>query len=719
MEAYIKDRIKTELNATRKCLDNRHIREAFGHLRNAAEAAPDVLRQIDALEAQYFYMLRFIATDNKLDNLDDTLSGIIESMKALVQRIERAVIAETESTVYSGVLRYAMMRPEETPETLISDYLAELDRLSTDTAALTDTRRRATLERISNDIFNRLWVELPVSDDTATLITSIISDPEIPQHDRVLWIHAIGLALLKYTDRNYLDVLFALHADSDPKISTAAAVWLFFFISLKAKKDLLKRFEENHPEDYTQLIFEWCRAVGTDDSYNLLREIDPQIRRMGAEIKDKLREIDPEKMNDAEWLAANIGTDGFDSMKRFAEAQKNGDDVFMATLGKMRHFDFFNAIPNWFLPFHTTHSALAPVVDSEGAAMADSIEQMRTICDSDKYALLLSLAQTPAQMQSAAFGAMSQQIHMLMNSDEARDMIEHMAEQSRADLLNNYMKGIYRFFMLNKAGKELVNPFGKTTQLAFYTRHLEEYTEEYARIADALFRIKRYREAAALYNVVNEIDELQPARAMKHAGALELCGRKREAIAEYENILVREPDNLQARTRIAEIQLDFNNAQAAINALLPIEAAQADNLEYLRLLANAYSNAEQWTDALGVYHNIDYLLPENDNSEKGEMAWLMALSGDYAEADYYFQQAEKTPQNLRRRAVLHWLTGKRHSAIALIDEADAADGGKSLDNGVGPGFNYLAANIAESNTLGLIDEIKGYRTDSSRFGNIL
>ena len=62
----------------------------------------------------------------------------------------------------------------------------------------------------------------------------------------------------------------------------------------------------------------------------------------------------------------------FDAIKGFMEAQANGDDVYMDTLGHMRQFPFFHNVANWFLPFHTSHSELADVTDGEGAAIAGS-----------------------------------------------------------------------------------------------------------------------------------------------------------------------------------------------------------------------------------------------------------------------------------------------------------------------------------------------------------
>lgn len=706
------------------CISSKHMKEAFEHARNAAVVAPEQIREIATLEEQYFYMLRFIATNNKIEDLDSVLQNLGLKLKDTIRRIEIKHIAETESTVYSGMLRYALMRPEETPETLVSDYLSEFDRLKTDTEALTDTRRRACLERISSDIFNRLLVESPVSDETVTLLSNILSDNTIPQHDRILWIHAIGLSLLRHDDRLF-ELLYTLHSSNDAKISTAAAVWLVLAYNIPGYRISREHFEECHPEDYPNVIFEWCRATGTKTDKDFFSSINPKILKLGSELSDKLRELDHDDAGiipTPEWLSDNVGPEGYDAIKSLIESQRNGDDFFLASLGKMRHFDFFKSMSNWFLPFHTDHSSLSPIVDGEGAAIADTIEQMHNMCDSDKYALLLSMTQTPEHLKSTTFGAISEPIHMFMNSDETRDLQEQLAISSRTNLINNHIKNIHRFFAFNSAAKDFRNPFNPPLLHLCYV-NLSKYPQIYGRTADALFRTGLYSNAIDIYNALDSREQLSVERYFNLAKALEYDNRVRDSKAVYEKILDIDFNNVSARMRIAEIiignRADYNIDQA-IAILTPVANSISNDVECLALLAQVYTLAEQWSEALGIYHNIDYLLSDNDNSVKGKIAWLLTLFGEYDEAQYYFELAEKTPENLRYHSALCWITDKPRDAVALAIEADKIDGIKSVEASIVIGHTYLMSRVPQAKNLRIIDDIKAYSDgDDNRFGTIL
>lgn len=92
-------------------------------------------------------MLRFLSSNHDVPDLEKILQEIYKELDHILARLEMALIAVEDQGMLGSQLRYMVLRPEETLESLISDYLAELEAVRTDTAALTDTTRRAVLER--------------------------------------------------------------------------------------------------------------------------------------------------------------------------------------------------------------------------------------------------------------------------------------------------------------------------------------------------------------------------------------------------------------------------------------------------------------------------------------------------------------------------------------------------------------------------------------------
>ena len=161
-------------------------------------ASAGLLSRIDDLEQRYFYMLRFIASGNVVPDIASELKDMTEAARSICMEIERARVARETQSMYGAQLRFQELRPEENLQSLVSDYLSELERLRTDSASLTDSRRAAALEQIASDIFMRLWVEFPVSSEDTELMMSMFEDSDIPDHDRELWLGALGLGLLEY-----------------------------------------------------------------------------------------------------------------------------------------------------------------------------------------------------------------------------------------------------------------------------------------------------------------------------------------------------------------------------------------------------------------------------------------------------------------------------------------------------------------------------------------
>ncbi len=706
---------------------------AFSHLRAASRISSDLSRASESLEARYFYMLRFIAGNNDMPDLEATLASIKADMRTLLHRIETETEAALDTTMASAQLRYARMRPEETLASLISDYLAELDRLKTDTLALTDTRRRAPLERLASDIFLRIWVEFPVSEETSGLLESIITDGTLPLHDRVMWLASLGLALQRYPIEDYFRILLAAHASEEELLSTTAAVWTVLSIrenlgadiDVSKLEDVATQLIDTHPDDIANVVAEWVRSLGTEQvSKEFREEIEPRLRGMGREFDSKLRDLDPEKAQEMlmnpEWLSEGISSEGFDSIKRFAEAQQKGDDVFMDTLGKIRSFDFFNTMGHWFLPFHPAHSSLAPVVDGEGAAIADTIARMPVLCDSDKYALLLTIAQTPAQMRSAALEAMSAQMYQASSSEEFQQMLNQASRLSRRALINNSVKNIYRFFRLFRAAAEFKDTLSKLPLTSFFGNYLAFAPDTELEIADSLFSTRRYDQACELYSAIDTITPLDAPHLRKAGFAKEMTGLVDEATEYYTRALALVPGDVWTALRLASAYDGSGQTQLAADTLLPLMEENSTNREYLDMLAHIYKRLGRWDDVVGVYHNIDYVLPEDDNSVKGDLAWALTVAGDYDMAEDMFSRAPVTPATMHRHAVLMWLTGRRPEAVALSAKADAlAQQSGDSQTAFDMGLDYIIENHAGASTLPLMDEIGRYQRYGSDFGNII
>ena len=160
-----KDELTTLYDDARDSICSHEFRSAFDSMRRMGNAARtlELLSELDTLEQRYFYMLRFISEGNTVPNIEAELENIGQTADELCHRLYIECRAIDDNALYFSQIRYQKLRPEETLGSLVSDYLSEHERLRTDAASLTDSRRQATRERLAVDIFNRLWVEYPLS----------------------------------------------------------------------------------------------------------------------------------------------------------------------------------------------------------------------------------------------------------------------------------------------------------------------------------------------------------------------------------------------------------------------------------------------------------------------------------------------------------------------------------------------------------------------------
>lgn len=213
---------KEAIKSARACLEQGLLAEAFSHLAVGVKIDSRLVRDAEALEGRYFYMLRFLSSNNDVPDLQQILQAVYKEFDNILSRLEMAVIADEDQGLLGAQLRYMALRPEETLESLVSDYLAELEAVRADTAALTDTTRRSRLERLASDIFMRIWAELPKIDDSAGLVESLLIDETVPVYDRALWTPLSALLIFSIS---LWSVRVCLRV-SMPAPTTTAWLWL-------------------------------------------------------------------------------------------------------------------------------------------------------------------------------------------------------------------------------------------------------------------------------------------------------------------------------------------------------------------------------------------------------------------------------------------------------------------------------------------------------------
>jgi tetratricopeptide (TPR) repeat protein len=682
-----KDELTTLYDDARDSICRHEFRSAFDSMRRMGNAtrALELLSELDTLEQRYFYMLRFISEGNTVPNIEAELDNIGQTADELCHKLYIECRAVDDNALYFSQIRYQKLRPEETLGSLVSDYLSEHERLRTDAASLTDSRRQATRERLAVDIFNRLWVEYPLAEETAALLESLLLDNDIPEHDRILWLGATGLGALFYPDKGRTDLLLGIHAQGAENLSAIAAIWLVLAGEAASRTNTeltsdhtAKAIDLSQPNDLADIYLELYRANGTEAmSSDMRNTIMPGMMDMGRKLADQLGK-DPES------IAEQIGVDGFDAIKGFMEAQANGDDVYMDTLGHMRQFPFFHNVANWFLPFHTSHSELADVTDGEGAAIAEAIDRMPMFCDSDKYALILSIGMAPKAMQAQMFSAMTSNNAMMPGSEEFDNAMEGMRRKGRRAIINNYVRNIYRFFRLFRRKNEFPVIFDPKGQFHNFpaTTLAENHHEGLKAIGELLMRQKNYDAAYLVYSLLIDYDPENADYWLNRGISINTDYGISIASANFEQALELRPGHLPTIKLLAKLYINDDEYEQAESLLAPAAASHPDDLELLRMLADAYYGNSKNAKALEICYNIAYIAPD-DTSIKPLMAWLLTVTGDFDAAEMTFADfisESKSSQDIIRYGHMLWAAGRTNEALDAYSRAERSADLKSAED---------------------------------------
>lgn len=663
---------------------------AFPLLRQAADAvgSAELPADIDKLEKRYFYFLRFLGESNGDFSPEKDIRELSDSAMELVGKAFEAAYRQAGDNPVGAQLRFESLRPEETFESVVSDFLSELSRLRKDTGALTDTRSRATLERLGNDIFKRIWAAQVISEDMERLIESLILDSSVPAYFREQIVSAVGLGTETHNGRRRIMILHEAMKSDNKRIAMNAEIWLALATVL------------------TSFRYPAGRLPHAEEIYHAaVRSILPVDRTMMPDLMSLGRSMTEKNLENPD-----LSGKDYEAIHKIFEAQSRGEDIFGGMLGHIRNQPFFSDIANWFLPFHSDHSALADIVDGEGAVVADLMDSMPTLNDGDKYGLMLSLSMMPAQLRSSQLSVMAETLHRLSGTDEFRQALEESKLTDKM-LIGQITGNIHRFLTENKDGR--ASKSATYINEIFY--NLVKLLPDGADFSQERALIRKLS-STGHDSLAIDLFRHMPVESDSETLAAVALSTERinltdEAQVLYRLALGRDGENLDALAGLARLRFKRHDYATVIALLEAKEDSIADKPDLLRTLGLAYLRSGDHEKALATFHNLDYIL--NDGESKALIASALTASGDLENADIYFLGALESitsPELYIRRGIHLWLSGNRNEALDFFGKAANA-----LDSDMKAFVNELAIAAAEAHSpafirdMQLIPEILNYR----------
>jgi Flp pilus assembly protein TadD len=655
-----------------------------------------------SVETNYKYMLRFINQSGlKLDNQDTEQHKILDNFKNELFQIYQSHVRENElannPNIYYSKLRFARLRPNDTIKSLAEDYRAELNRLSQDLIAVTDPKYRAKAEQIFTDLFNLIFVTFPLSSEDIDTIKSLYSDDSVPEYAKEALVSALFLGLTYFLDFQRLDLLLTIYETCSVPVAAAAITAFNLIVShndvindydININNDIINEHlaklqgSEAWGSDMTTVMAEFMRAAHTmTDSTNYFATFKSGLNNFSTDLLKRMQEqgVDPSDPEAIERFLSDAGVldnNTFDQIKSTQDRLAQGDDIFLEPFARLKSGTFYNEPCNWFMPFHIDHSAIADIVMSTSNAntttsVADIIESMTTMCDCDKYSLILSLTSIPPSMRETALSqlCLNQEDLAAMNKIKSNDADKFKFE------VNRYMKNLTRFFKLSTFKNDIDNMLSVSD---FKSKFVKGYTD-----VDWFKLLKMASDydftviiQIALFNLNNKYIDGETCSDFDTCYVIGKCALDVEddemAITYLRKAYAMKPDDLPTIEFLAYAYHFTEQEKEAIKVYKQSHITETDNITLLSHYADLLYVTRDYSNALDVLFQIEYLDADNLKAQR-EIAKIYFTIGEFESAEIYIkrlrQNKDYTPSDdLIMSGYINLKKGKFEQAIADYTE---------------------------------------------------
>lgn len=684
------------LRTTREALDQSRLADAVDGLKALADTIADwdLRAAVDSMAEAYTMMLRYFRTGAPDTSRRTMFRSFLNQGYTLCDRAEREGLTRTSADLY-----YSTLRTVQTMGMTLTKAVSYLEEAGRQLSALPQTpdstsdtlrtpidRQRAEAGR---RMFDVIWTSAPWTLADAETARSLTASPLVPEADVALFVSALTMALLHQFDAVKFDLLLDLLADSRPSVSSRA--WVGFGLAT-LRHDRRIRLNPSLPSRL-ELLADDANAVATLRNLQIqllatleTQEIEKQLHediiptmlrnpkfqpsKLGLEtIDEMLRGNDP----NPEWRENETVKRIEDKLKRLAEMQAAGADVYMGTFAAMKQqFPFFGVMSNWFLAFDGHHPDIAASL-REIPRFMRSLFTSDLLCDSDKHSFALMLSSIPApqrRLMEQQFEAMG--INDLPPTDVAPSTSVDDERQRRV-----YLQDLYRFFRLSRHHRQFANPFegnlvfADTVSLA----PMLSDDESMLQIAEFAFRHKLYAKALHFYGklATPSVDVFQ-----KTGYCYQASGQYDAACNAYARALLVDEGNAWTLRHMGQCALLGGHFDRALDCWMRLSILLPDDLQVERRLGETLVHLGRYDEAFKHLYKVDYLAPDQPRTLRA-LAWCSFMAQKPEQAERFYAKllaAHPTADDYMNAGHTAWVTGniptaiERYRACLKIQEVD-------------------------------------------------
>lgn len=671
------------LRTTREALDQSRLADAVDGLKALADTIADwdLRAAVDSMAEAYTMMLRYFRTGAPDTSRHSMFRSFLDQSYALCDRAERLGLTRTSTDLY-----YSTLRTVQAMGLTMAEAVSSLEEAGRQFSALPPTDssapdpRRAPVDRqraeAGRRMFDVVWTSSPWTPTDTETARSLTASPLVAEADAALFVSALTMALLHQFDAVKFGLLLDLLTDGRPQVSSRAWVGLAL-ITLRhdrriqlcpplASRLRLLTDDTGAVANLRNLQIQLLATLETREIEKQLQEDiiptmlrNPQFRpsKLGLETLDEMLHGDDPN---PEWRENEAVKRIEDKLKRLAEMQAAGADVYMGTFAAMKQqFPFFGVMSNWFLPFDGHHPDVV-------ASLRELPRFMRPLftsdllCDSDKHSFALMLSGIPAaqrRLMEQQFEAMG--IDSPSHWDDALSASTEGERQRRV-----YLQDLYRFFRLFAQHRQFANPFEQNLVLADTASlaPLLSDDESTLQVAEFAFRHKLYAKALHLYGklAAPSADVFQKTGYCHQA-----AGQYDAAVDAYAKALLIDGDNAWTLRHMAGCAMLSGHFDRALDCWTRLGRLSPDDLQVEYRLGETLVHLGRYDEAFKHLYKVDYLTPDQPRTLRA-LAWCSFMAQKPAGAERFYAKllsGHPTADDYMNAGHAAWASGDIPTAV--------------------------------------------------------
>lgn len=543
------------------------------------------------------------------------------------------------------------------------------------------------------NIFDFIWLTDKFGEAEIRLLNKIRRTKSIPWHDKCILVSALTLSLIRHFDSNKIMLLIDFYEDGENQVWQRALIgWVIGLYAYDKRLkyypgifDRLTSMQGNQSliEHIEMIVIQFIKTRETEKITKKIRdEIFPEVLKIKSKLEEKL-DLDhitsmksfEEKNPDWENFFKD-SPDVYQKFEEFSNLQLDGADVFLSAFAMLKHFDFFNKLSNWFLPFYSENEIVRKSLENikeniDVDLFTEGLEKTSFMCNSDKYSFCLNVKHLPSPQRSMMTELFNMEIKAMNEMKEDDELIN--ASAFNKAIITQYFQDLYRFYKLHPWRNDFDDIFNLDVEIyhADFFKILVEDSNIFRNIGEFFFEKNFYNEALSIFLDCQAKKENDLEYYEKIAFCYQQTGYFEKALEYYHKAEYLEKNKGWIYNKIALCYRKIKNFKRAVEYYLEAEKQDPDDMQIQALLGQSYMELEDYETALRHYFKVEYHEPDNHRIQR-PIAWCYFMLGKLEDARKYLKKTISKDGNKNDHLNLghiEWSLGNKKAAIESYRES--------------------------------------------------